>query len=314
MRIVCIGEIIWDVIEGKEHLGGAPLNFAAHCRKLGHEAFLVSAVGDDERGRRALEGLLKCDLTTEFVQVLAGRNTGIAEVEVGTDGKPVFDIVRPAAYDFLELGSNERQRIASLQADWIYVGTLYHTTLHALDSTLQLLDAMPRAERFYDINLREGHWSLTTVDQLASRANVIKLSDSEAEFLDGSLNTSSNGSSVEDFCRRWLDRYGCKTICVTLGERGCAICQEDSYTELPGRKVEVADTVGAGDAFAAAFLHGINEGWDVRRCGIFANAAGALVASRPGAIPEWNVGEVQAMVGSSDMGTNRDYSSRSGSS
>jgi fructokinase len=296
VRIVCIGEIIWDVIEGKEHLGGAPLNFAAHGRKLGHETFLLSAVGDDERGRRALDGLLRCGISTEFVQVLPGKNTGTAEVEVGTDGKPTFQIVRPAAYDFVKVSSSERQRIAGLQPDWIYMGTLYHTSRHALESTLQLLDAMPLAARFYDINLREGNWSLTTVDQLASRATVIKLSDSEAEFLDGSLNTSSNGSSVEDFCRRWLDRYGCKTICVTLGERGCAIYTEGSYTEIPGHKVEVADTVGAGDAFAAAFLHGVNLEWDLRRCGIFANATGALVASRPGAIPEWNVEEVWEMV------------------
>ena len=84
---------------------------------------------------------------------------------------------------------------------------------------------------------------------------------------------------------------------MTFGERGCGIYHEGRYTEVPGRKVEVADTIGAGDAFAAAFLHGVEEGWGAPRCGSFANAVGALVASRPGATPEWSVEEVTSIVG-----------------
>ena len=103
MRIVSVGEILWDVIGETEYLGGAPLNFAAHARQLGHEVFLVSGVGDDERGRRALDGLRQRGISTEFVQVLPGKNTGTAEVELDADGKPMFRIVRPAAYDFVEL-------------------------------------------------------------------------------------------------------------------------------------------------------------------------------------------------------------------
>jgi len=180
---------------------------------------------------------------------------------------------------------------------WIYFGTLYHTSKRVLDSTLKLLKETPAAKRFYDVNLRDGNWNLTTVEQLASHANVIKLSDSEAECLDASLNTDGNQGSVEHFCRRWSDQYHCKTICVTFGERGCGIYKDGSYTEIPGCKVEVVDTVGAGDAFAAAFLHCLDQGWDVGRCGTFANAVAALVASRPGAIPDWSVEEVQSMLG-----------------
>jgi fructokinase len=147
------------------------------------------------------------------------------------------------------------------------------------------------------VNLREGNWNLATVEQLAAQASVIKLSDSEAEFLDGSLDADGLQESVEHFCRRWSDQYACKIICVTFGERGCGIYKDRSYAAAPGLKVQVADTVGAGDAFAAAFLHGIDQGWDARRCGAFANATGALVASRAGATPEWNVDEVWQMLG-----------------
>jgi len=297
MRIVSVGEILWDVIGDREYLGGAPLNFAAHVRQLGHEVFLLSAVGEDDRGRRALECLQERGISTDFVQVLRGKNTGIAEVDLDADGKPMFRIVRPAAYDFVNLTAAQLRRIAELLPQWIYFGTLYHMSGQAMASTLKLLEAAPFARRFYDVNLRDGNWSLTVVEQLSAEANVVKLSDNEAEFLDASVNAGGQGSSVEHFCRRWSEQYGCETICVTFGERGCAVFQHDEYCEVAGFKVQVADTVGAGDAFAAAFLHGIEQGWDARLTGRFANAVGALVASRAGATPEWHMDECRPMLG-----------------
>lgn len=297
MRIVSVGEILWDVIGANEYLGGAPLNFAAHAQKLGHEAILVSAVGDDERGHRTLGCLQQRNLSTEFVPILPGRSTGTAEVELDLEGKPTFRIVRPAAYDFVMLTPKQLQRLAQLRPDWIYFGTLFNMSAQALDSTLTLLQAVPSANHFYDVNLREGNWSLAVVEQLSSHADVIKLSDSEAEFLDGSLNANGQDNSVESLCCRWSDRYGCATVCVTLGERGCAILSHGVYAEIPGYPVEVADSVGAGDAFAAALLHGLEQGWDPVHLGRFANSVGALVASRAGATADWNINECWPMIG-----------------
>jgi len=301
MRIVSVGEILWDVIGDREYLGGAPLNFAAHARQLGHELFLLSAVGEDDRGRRALQGLRERGISTEFVQVLSGKDTGIAEVELDADGKPMFRIVRPAAYDFVELSPAQLRRITELQPNWVYFGTLYHMSGHALASTRKLLEAAPTARRFYDVNLRDGNWSLAVVEQLSGEANVVKLSESEAESLDAGVNAKDQGSSMEDFCRRWSKQYGCGTICVTYGERGCAIYEDRICCEVPGFQVEVADTVGAGDAFSAAFVHGMAQSWDAHLTGSFANAVGALVASRPGATPEWRVEECQAMLGRKNL-------------
>ncbi len=265
MRIVSVGEILWDVIGENEYLGGAPLNFGVHARRLGHEVFLLSAVGEDDRGRRAMECLQERGISTEFVQRLRGKDTGIAEVELDTDGKPMFRIVRPAAYDFVELTAPQLERIATLRPDWIYFGTLFHMSRTALASTLSLLEAVPSARRFYDVNLRDGNWSLGVVEQLSGHASVLKLSDSEAEFLDAAVNAGGQGSSIEQFCRRWSEQYGCETICVTFGERGSAVFHRGEYCEVPAFKVQVSDTVGAGDAFSAAFLHGIGQGWDAVR-------------------------------------------------
>jgi len=297
MRIVSIGEVLWDVIDGAEYLGGAPLNFAAHAHKLGHEVYLVSAVGEDERGVRALDAVRRLGIAREFVLTVPDRPTGTAQVELDPSGKPMFRIVRPAAYDFARLTPELRKRIARVQPDWIYFGTLFHTSKTALAATLTLLEEIPSAKRIYDVNLREGHWSLAAVEKLASCTPVIKLSDGEAEFLDASLDSNGEETSVRRFCERWCDQYNCQTVCVTLGERGCAVYHDRLYTESPGIKVPVADTVGAGDAFAAAFVHGMGEGWPMDRCAAFANAVAALVASRPGAIPEWRVDEVWPMLG-----------------
>src|SRR5271157_4640711 len=188
VRILSIGEILWDVIGENEYLGGAPLNFAAHARRLGHEVFLLSAVGEDDRGRRAMNRLQECGVSTEFVQVLRGKDTGIAQVELDADGKPMFHIVRPAAYDFVDLTAVQLERMAGLQPDWIYFGTLFNMSRPVLASTLKLLEAVPSARRFYDVNLRDGNWGLGLVEQLSSHATVLKLSDSEAEFLDASVN------------------------------------------------------------------------------------------------------------------------------
>jgi fructokinase len=297
VRIVSVGEILWDVIGKNEYLGGAPLNFAAHSQKLGHEVYPLSAVGADARGRKALALLEGRGMSTEFVQVLKGKPTGTAQVELDMEGKPTFRIVRPVAYDFVDLTDAELKRIAKLQPDWIYLGTLYHTSAQALASTKKLLKAVPKAKRFYDVNLREGHWNLNTIEELSSLATVTKLSDSEAESLDAGVDASEGpGDSIENFCRRWCSRFGCKTMCVTFGERGCAILKGGKYSHTPGFHVTVADTVGAGDAFSAAFVHGLSQGWDAQRIAKCANAVGALVASRSGAIPEWTIAEAHDMI------------------
>jgi fructokinase len=297
VRIVSVGEILWDVIGENEYLGGAPLNFAAHAQKLGHEVYPLSAVGADKRGHKAIEILKKRGMSTEFIQVLRQHPTGTAEVELDMEGKPTFRIVRSVAYDFVDLTDEELARIAKLNPDWIYLGTLYHMSGHSLASTKKLLKAVPKARRFYDINLREGHWSLATIEQLSSLATVIKLSDQEAESLDATVDASEGLSdSIERFCRRWTDRFGCSTMCITFGERGCAIFKDSKFTKTPGYHIKVADTVGAGDAFSAAFVHGLSQGWDAEHIACCANAVGALVASRSGAIPDWTIAEAHALM------------------
>ena len=124
--------------------------------------------------------------------------------------------------------------------------------------------------------------------ELLARADVIKVNEEElrrvSEF-------TGLPASMESFCREGSARYGWKAIAVTLGSRGCAVLADSIYVEEAGFAVDVVDTVGAGDAFAAAFMHGLSEGWPLRQTAKFANRVGAIVASRHGAIPDWTVQE-----------------------
>jgi fructokinase len=153
-----------------------------------------------------------------------------------------------------------------------------------------LLRKYPDARRFYDINLRKNSYTEPLVMELLALANVVKLNDDELVRVQQMVGTSY--TSIEDFCRAYSSRFDWEAVCVTRGERGCAIFKDGEYVEVSAVPVSIADTVGAGDAFAAAFLHGLDAGWPLLKIGAFANRLGALVASRAGGIPEWSWDEL----------------------
>jgi fructokinase len=272
MTILSIGEILWDVFPDTARLGGAPFNFAVHAHRLGHRVIFLSAVADDERGRAALGRAAELGLTTEFIQVAAGRPTGSVSVRLDAEGHPDFTIHRPAAYDCLTLDERQLARLAELRPDWIYFGTLYPMEGHAREVLRSVMDAVPGARRFYDVNLRRGCYTPELVRELLALAAAVKLNDDEAEL--------------------FPDLGAAPSVAITRGEKGCLVRIGNDRAECPGYPVKVADTVGAGDAFAAAFLHGLAAGWSAARTGNFANRLGALVASRAGAVPAWSPAEL----------------------
>ncbi len=294
MKIVCIGEVLWDVIGGEEHLGGAPFNFSVHAARLGHTVRFISAVGNDARGRRALERMDELGLSARYVGRRTGQPTGTVTVTLEPSGQPHFLIHRPAAYDFAEIAPAGLAALAEERPDWIYFGTLLQMSPRARELTRRLLEALPAARRFYDINLRQDGYSPELVRDLMARATVVKLNEEEVaavEALEG-----RGGTSLEEFCRRGARRFGWQAACVTRGERGCALLVGEKYLESPGYRVKVADAVGAGDAFAAAFLDGLAAGRPPEEIADFSNRVGALIAGRSGALPEWTVEEARALV------------------
>jgi fructokinase len=146
-----------------------------------------------------------------------------------------------------------------------------------------LLRTLPNAARFYDANLRPGFDQPDLVGDLLRSAHVVKLNEQELQFVHELLDLPSD---PQEFCRVGAERYRWRAACVTLGDRGCAMRVGNDYIQAQACPVEVADTVGAGDAFAAAFLHGLISQWPVARIAAFANRVGAFVAGTHGAIPD----------------------------
>jgi len=295
MQIIAIGEILWDVFAAGELLGGAPLNFSVAAQRLGDSVALLTAVGEDARGNGALQRMAALGLATDFVQVSPERNTGTAVVTVDASGNASYVIERPAAFDEVQLDEALLARLAAIHPDWLYFGTLAQKEALNEANLNLLIENLPGIRCFYDMNLRDGHWNLELVRRLCERTTVMKLNETEAETL-FQLNYPGEDYSLEQFCRAWSASYNIETICVTLGSEGCAIYTQGVFSQHSSFVVEVADTVGAGDSFAAAFLHTYSRGWPTPRQASFANALGALVASRPGATPDWTIEECLQLI------------------
>jgi fructokinase len=260
VKLLSIGEILWDLIGDERHLGGAPFNLAVQARKLGHEVAFVSAVGDDELGRAAREEAERRGIGSDYIATVAGPPTGTVTVALDAEGQPTFTIHRPAAYDFIP-----RQTIA-FNPDWICYGTLLQMAPAMRLRVLELMAEYPRARRFYDINLRPGSYTPELVGELVRTATVVKLNEAEVVEVEKMIGP-----------RRW------DMACITRGAAGCTVIMNGERCDCPGYPVTVGDTVGAGDAFSAAFLHGLDQGWPPYKIGDFANRVGADAASRRGA-------------------------------
>jgi fructokinase len=280
--IVALGEILWDLFPDGRRLGGAPLNFSAHARQLGHPVSLISALGDDLLGNEAAERIRALGLDCRFVQSGKRLPTGTAGVRLGPDGSPQFEILRPAAYDALEVTADLIVEIERSETAWFYFGSLFAATPEGRATLEQLLSALNPATKFLDLNLRPGGDAPELVMKLLGLADVVKLNAEELERVQA---LAGLPQSLEPFGHAAVQRFGWQALAVTRGDRGCAIWADGNYAEAPGLPVNVVDTVGAGDAFAAAFVHGLSQLWPAGRIADFANRRASDVAGRAGALP-----------------------------
>lgn len=289
MQAISIGEVLWDIIGEAEHLGGAPFNFAAHLQNLGHKVHLLSAVGADNRGQEVLSRMKQMGLCTHHVRQVGAYPTGTASVVLDGKGQPRFSINHPAAYDFPLLSEQEANQLCSLPPDLIYFGTLCQMSSQAREVTLTLLRRCRAHHHFYDVNLRADSYEPDLVRELMSHATVVKVNDDEVRAIAEMFARPIH--SLEHFCRSYSQKFRWEAVCVTRGAQGCVLLMKEIFVVHAGYAVTVADTVGAGDAFAAAFAHGLVSGWGASQTADFANRVGALVASRAGATPGWTLEE-----------------------
>ena len=284
LDLIAFGEILWDVINGGAHIGGAPFNLAAHAVRCGLRAATVSRVGDDELGHAALAEMERLGVDGRWVAADALHPTGTVTVRLA-GGQPSYTIHTDVAWDFIQLSEAALQSLASERPRVFCFGTLAQRSEMSRNTLFRLLDRFAFTEVFYDVNLRQKFWSGAAVEAGLKWATLVKVNDDEARVLGGLL--FDGACEPEAFCNAVLQRYRARAVIVTLGSDGCLVCERGRVAvRVPGVKVDVVDAVGAGDAFSAAFLSAWLKGATAAEAAAAGNRRGAWVASHGGAVPE----------------------------
>jgi fructokinase len=290
-KIVGLGEVLWDLLPGQKQAGGAPANFAYISTVLGDTGIVASRIGADDLGAEMLSHLQSRGLITEHIQTDPKHLTGTVNVQVHSDGQPLFAIAEPSAWDFLELTSAWKQLARS--ADAICFGTLAQRNPQSR-ATIQRFLASARTDsiRVFDINLRQHFYSAEILKQSLEIAQIVKLNQEEVAIACDLFNAPTT-ESVQ--FAEWLQkRFHLKLVCITFGAEGSLLVAGSSHHRHSGYRVKVADTVGSGDAFTAAMLHHYLRGLTLPEINRASNIMGSLVASKNGAMPTINRGEIES--------------------
>ena len=290
-KILSFGEIIWDVFpDGDAVIGGAPLNFAAHAIKCGSKAYLLSAVGEDALGEKALHALQNLGVGTDLVGK-SSLATGRCIVTL-KNGSPSYEVCRPAAYDEIVFSQDVVDFINQKGFDAFCFGTLATRESVSRQTLQRVLKSCSFSTVFCDINLRPNCYDEESVKLCLENASILKISDEEEPLLcvfpfyrnlcpDG-LNQAVN-ALFEAYPNLTLILY-------TKGENGATVYQKDgTLVEIPPVKTQVVSTVGAGDSFGASFLTSYLNGASLSDAGALAARISAFVVSKKEAVPEYEV-------------------------
>ena len=277
--IFAYGELLWDLLPTGKALGGATTNFIFRINQFGDNGFLISKIGNDENGREALEKLTELGLAVHHIQTDPKLPTGTVPVILNAQGVPDFTIIQNVAYDHIVL-TGDMLHLASM-ADCIYFGTLSQRMEQSRNTLYTVMQKAPDAVKFLDINLRKDCYSLQTITESLEAADILKINDEELAVLKGMFNLP--GNSLQELGSEVISRYRLKLALVTLGEKGaCIITNNGNYSYDPGYRINVIDTVGAGDACSAGFMHYYLNQHSPGDSLKFGNATGALVAATKG--------------------------------
>ena len=292
--IVCFGEVLWDVLPSAELPGGAPMNVAYHLHKLGLQPALITRVGKDEKGT-ALENIFKAQgVCTDYFQWDEAQPTGMVYAQLQENNEVTYDIVKPSAWDFIEWSEDLEKLVAGAQA--FVFGSLAARSKTSASTLSRLLEVAQL--KVLDINLRAPHYTQQGIESLLYKADILKLNEGELELVSSWIGAYKQ---TEDRVQAVANRYGLKTVVVTLGSAGAFLYQDGQTFSQTGFAVTVKDTIGSGDAFLAGLLSKLLAEEKPNQALAFANGMGALMATKSGGCPVYSVDEVQALVAAKNV-------------
>lgn len=281
--VVGMGEALWDVLPEGKKIGGAPANFAYHVSQFGLPSCVVSAVGDDALGHEIIENFTEKGLTFQIETVPYA--TGTVRVEIDQAGIPQYEIKENVAWDNIPYSARLEQLAAQTQA--VCFGSLAQRNIVSRNTIGRFLDAIPAGNDpliVFDVNLRQGFYNKDILCNSMKRCNILKINDEELITI--SRMFGYPGIDLQDKCWILLGKYNLRMLILTCGTNGSYVFTPGNVSFQPTPKVEVADTVGAGDSFTAAFIAGILKGESVTEAHSRAVRTSAYVCTRKGAMPE----------------------------
>lgn len=280
--VVGMGEALWDVLPEGKKIGGAPANFAYHVSQFGLSSCVVSAVADDALGNEIIDNFNIKGLNHLIERV--PYPTGTVQVQIDQAGIPQYEIKENVAWDNIPYTARLEQLAERTTA--ICFGSLAQRNIVSRNTINRFLDAMPQdPDRLivFDVNLRQGFYNKEILCNSMERCNILKINDEE--LITVSRMFGYPGIDLQDKCWILLGKYNLKMLILTCGINGSYVFTPGNVSFQPTPKVKVADTVGAGDSFTAAFISGILKGKTVAEAHAAAVRTSAYVCTQKGAMP-----------------------------
>lgn len=280
--VVGMGEALWDVLPEGKKIGGAPANFAYHVSQFGLPSCVVSAIGDDALGKEIIENFTSKGLDQLIAEV--PYPTGTVQVEIDQTGIPLYDIKENVAWDNIPYTKHLDALAKRTKA--VCFGSLAQRNVVSRETINHFLDTMPKDDDsliVFDVNLRQGFYNKEILCKSMQNCNILKINDEE--LITVSRMFGYPGIDLQDKCWILLGKYNLKMLILTCGINGSYVFTPGNVSFQPTPKVEVADTVGAGDSFTAAFIASILKGKSVTEAHTIAVKTSAYVCTQKGAMP-----------------------------
>lgn len=280
--VVGMGEALWDVLPEGKKIGGAPANFAYHVSQFGLPSCVVSAIGDDALGKEIIENFTSKGLDQLIAEV--PYPTGTVQVKIDQTGIPLYDIKENVAWD--NIPYTEHLDALAKRTKAVCFGSLAQRNVVSRETINHFLDTMPKDDDsliVFDVNLRQGFYNKEILCKSMQNCNILKINDEE--LITVSRMFGYPGIDLQDKCWILLGKYNLKMLILTCGINGSYVFTPGNVSFQPTPKVEVADTVGAGDSFTAAFIASILKGKSVTEAHTIAVKTSAFVCTQKGAMP-----------------------------
>ena len=280
--IIGLGEILFDLLPSGAQLGGAPANFAYHVCRLGGRGVAVSAIGRDSLGEEVKAILASKKLEAVLPEV--DYPTGVVKVALDERGVPEYTIIEDVAWDNVPYTPAMKELASNAAA--VCFGTLAQRNPVTRATVMKFISDMPEDSlKVYDINLRQHFYSREIIEESLKVADILKINDEEIAIV-GEMFGMEGG--YEAICRIFIECYGLRLVILTKGAEGSEVITMEETYSLACPEVAIADTVGAGDSFTAAFVYAYLRGDSLADCHSLANRISAFVCSRSGAMPDYD--------------------------